>query len=102
MGGTVITLSSRISLDDAERMVRGRLERDGEAMVAGKGQRQDRRLHRLHDQLSDDPALEVRGWLGRADGVNYLTVAGVAAPRIRGRVAVGGWGAPKVGDGSRD
>jgi hypothetical protein len=93
MGGTVITLSSRISLDDAERMVRDRLERDRQVTVAGKGGRLDRRLHRLHTRLRDDPALEVRGWSGQADGVTHLTVA-------RPGEGVAWWGAPKVGNGA--
>jgi hypothetical protein len=101
MGTTVITLSPRMPLDDAERVVRGRLERDEQAAVAGKDQRQVRQLRRLADRLRDGPAVEVHLWRGQADGVTYLTIAGPVASRIRGRTVVGWWGLPKVRDGAR-
>lgn len=101
MGGRIITLSPRMPLDDAERVVCGWLERDGQVAVAGKDQRQARQLRRLAGRLRDDPALDVRLWRGQADGVTYLTVAGPRTSRIRGRTVVGWWGAPKVGDRGR-
>ena len=92
MVGSIVVFSSTIPLDKMERIVRSRVERDGQAAVAGKGQRQDRRLHQLHDRLADDAALDVHGWLGQADGVTYLTVT---------RLGQGAswWGAPTIGDG---
>jgi hypothetical protein len=104
MSGTIITLSTRTTLDDVERLVRGRVKRDGQVAVAGKGRRQVHQLRLLADRLRDDPALGLQLGPGEADGVMRLLVGGPATSRIihgRLRLEVSYWGAPKVGDGAR-
>jgi len=55
MSGTVLTLSPRMPLDRAERIVRGRLARDGVAAlsVASSDRRQVAQLRRVAGRLSD-------------------------------------------------
>ncbi len=55
MSGTVLTLSPRMPLDRAERIVRGRVERDGVAALsaASSDRRQVAQLRRLAGRLAD-------------------------------------------------
>ncbi|SRR6266568_1257695 len=74
MPGTVITLSSRISLDVLERRVRERVARDGVAPLAAVSGRQRAHLLRLRARLVEDPALWVAGGTVRPDGTAWLVV----------------------------
>lgn len=75
MAGTVITISPRVSLADAERLARSRLARDGmvEFAAAVADGRQLAHLRRLWTRLVDDPGLMVF-YADRLDGAVYLTL----------------------------
>src|SRR6266702_4464721 len=73
MPGTVITLSSRISLDVLERRVRERVARDGVAPLAAVSGRQRAHLLRLRARLVEDPALWVAGGTVRPVGTACVT-----------------------------
>jgi hypothetical protein len=96
VAGTIITLSPRVPLDDAERMVRTRLARDGQVALAASDGRQVRQLRRLAARLRGEASTQVHLWREQAGGVTYLTVAAG-----HGRTAAAWWGAPKVGGGPR-
>jgi len=92
MAGVVITISSRVHVDDLERQARVRVERDGVAVVAAttSDQRQVRQLRRLAGRLGADDALDcfLRDW---PDGSTLLSVI------PRGQRPGGWWGEGKTG-----
>ncbi len=81
MAGSVITVSSRISLPELERRVRERVARDGVAPLAAVSGRQRTHLHRLRQRLVADPGLDVIGGTARPDGTTWLTVFAAGQPR---------------------
>jgi hypothetical protein len=90
MAGSVITVSSRIPLDELERRVRERVRRDGVAPLAAVSARQQGHLLRLRALLVDDPGLDVYGGTIRPDGSIWLIVCPAG-----GRP--GYWGEPHTG-----
>jgi hypothetical protein len=81
MAPTVITVSSRISVGELERIVRERVARDGVAALAAVSGRQRTHLLRLRARLVADPALAVYGGTTRPDGTVPLTVFAAGGPR---------------------
>lgn len=74
MSGTVITVSSRVSLAELDRRVRERVSRDGVAPLAAVSGRQRSHLLRLRSLLTADPGLDVYGGTRRPDGTTWLIV----------------------------
>ena len=96
MPGTVITVSSRISLAELERRVRERVTRDGVAPLAAVSGRQQTHLLRLRARLVTDAALWVAGGTGRPDGTTWLIVV------LAGSTHAGYFGDARTGQPDED
>jgi hypothetical protein len=81
MPGTVITVSSRISVAELERRVRERVARDGVAALAAVSSRQRGHISGLLKRLATDPGLDVYGGTIRPDGTVNLIVFAAGGPR---------------------
>jgi hypothetical protein len=90
VAGSVITLSSRVDLDELKRLVVARVKRDGVAPLCAVSSRQVRHLWLLAERLALDPGLEVYG-SPHPDGITYMTVFAA------GKRDVGWWGEPHTG-----
>jgi hypothetical protein len=92
MSAAVLTISPRMPLDRAERIARGRVERDGVAVMAADSsdRRQVAQLRRLHDRLTADDDLDCF-LRDRPDGTTWLSVI------PRGQRPLGWWGDAKTG-----